>query len=284
MKYLYYCFGGGLGHITRFNAFCNTLSIEPILLTALKDVTEGQIKTFAQDVILLPKECYTNKNNLKKWVGDCINEVKPDKFIIDAFPCGILGELTDLYEFDNIKIEYIARILKLDEYLKRIDGTFPKFSKIWQVEDLDEKQNKWLNMLAIKNNIEIDKLKLIYPNNEKYRKISLPKNFWLIVHSGSEDEVRDLYEYARDIATLENLEPNFVVIGQITRPNFLPNNIPYYSFYPVTNLLKKADRVFSGAGFNIMHQMEEMKEKHVVLPFNRPLDDQYIRVKLMRGK
>lgn len=279
MKYLYYGFGGGLGHITRFNAFCHTFSVNPILLTALPKVANNEIKTFAKEIFLLPQKYYKNKTGLRNWIIECINKIKPDKFIIDTFPGGILGELTDLKELDNIEVEYIARILKTNVYLKRISGNFPKFSKIWQIEDYDEKQTNWLKNLALLNNIKIEKINLIYPDSDEDKKIILPNNCWLIIHSGSVNELKELYEYANDIASLENKSPNYVVIGQCNKPDFLPTQTPYYSIYPVTNLLNKAEKVFSGAGFNIMHQMKEMKEKHVVLPFERPLDDQFLRVK-----
>ncbi len=279
---LYYGFGGGLGHITRFNAFCYTFDIKPILLTAIKNISKGKIKPLAKDVIVLPQEYHQNKISFRKWIIDCINKIRPNKLIIDAFPGGILGELTDLKELNSIKVEYIARILKINSYSKRIEGNFPKFSKIWQIEKLDENQKNWLNKLAAANNINIDYINLEYPDSFEDLKIELPKNCWLIVHSGSEKELQELYEYAKDIAIIENQSPNYVLIGQIPRPSFLDKSIPYYSIYPVNNLLKKADKVISGAGFNIMQQMNQMKEKHLILPFERPLDDQYLRVKLMK--
>ena len=181
------------------------------------------------------------------------------------------------------KIEYIARILKTDIYQKRINGEFPKFSKIWKIEDLGDKQNIFLQKLSQENNIPINNLKLIYPPSNADSSIALPSNCWLIIHSGNQEELKNLYDYAKDTALLENASPNFAVVGQIPRPNFLPNHIPYFSVYPITSLLKKASKVISGAGFNIMQQMSNMKEKHIVLPFERALDDQFLRVKLAKN-
>ncbi len=239
------------------------------------------IETFAQETLIFPSEQPNNKILLRNWVLKQINEIKPDRLIIDAFPGGILGELTDLPELSTInQIEYIARILKTDVYQKRLNGNLPKFTKIWQVEELGKEQNLFIENLAAANNILINILKLIYPESEADSKIKLPNNCWLIIHSGNYDELQELYNYALDTAMLENISPNMAVIGQIQRPDFLPENIPYYSAYPITSLLEKADKIISGAGFNLMQQMSQNKANHLVLPFERPLDDQFLRVKL----
>ena len=283
-KILYYCFGGGLGHITRFFAFCNTTGIKPVLITANNKIDKVLLNCFAKDVFVLPDNLATNKEGLRNWLYEIIKRISPDRFIVDAFPGGILGELVDFRELDDIKIEYIARILKLETYNKRLNGRLPKISKIWQVEKFGEEQSIWLKNLANENKIGIDKLRLDYPDFNNDFSISLPQDCWLIVHSGSEQEVLELYEYASDVAMVENLSPSFVVVGQVSRPEFLPNEIPYYSVYPVTGLLKKASRVISGAGFNIIQQMALMREKHMALPFERPLDDQTLRLKLIQYK
>ena len=71
------------------------------------------------------------------------------------------------------KIEYIARILKTDIYQKRINGEFPKFSKIWKIEDLGDKQNIFLQKLSQENDIPISNLKLIYPSSDADSSITL---------------------------------------------------------------------------------------------------------------
>ena len=250
-------------------------------MTAIPESATRKIQTFAQETLLFSTEQINNKSELRAWVCKQIEEYKPDKLIIDAFPGGILGELTGLTALEQIKnIEYIARILKMDVYQKRLEGDLPKFSKIWKIEECGEDQNIFLKKLSQANNITINNLKLIYPTSDADSSISLPPNCWLIVHSGNLDELQNLYDYAQDIALLENTSPNFAVVGQIPKPDFLPNNIPYYSIYPVTSLLEKASKVISGAGFNIMQQMSLKKEKHIVLPFERALDDQFLRVRL----
>lgn len=245
---------------------------------------QTNIQTFATKILLYPCEQPNNKIILRNWVCKQINKIKPDRLIIDAFPGGILGELTDLPELNQInQIEYIARILKTDVYQKRFNGNLPKFTKIWLVEELGKEQKLLIEKFAAANNALITKLKLNYPVSVVDSSIILPPKCWLIIHSGSDNELQELFNYAQDTAMLENISPNFAVIGQIQRPVFIPDEIPYYSIYPVTTLLEKADKIISGAGFNIMQQMSEMKKKHLVLPFDRALDDQFLRLKLTKS-
>ena len=250
-------------------------------MTAIPKEYAYKIKTFAQETLLFSSEQPNNKIALRNWVSNKLKEIKPDKLIIDAFPGGILGELTDLPELNQVKeIEYIARILKIDSYQKRLNGNLPTFTKIWEAEELGQNQKMFLVKHSKNQNIPIAPLKLVYPSSDADSSISLPSNCWLIIHSGNQEELQSLYDYAQDTALLENTSPNFAVVGQIQKPDFLPSNIPYYSVFPVTTLLEKASKVISGAGFNIMQQMSNMKEKHLVLPFERALDDQFLRVKL----
>ena len=253
-------------------------------MTALPKASENNIQTFAQKTLLFSSESVNNKSALKNWICKQIEEIKPDKLVIDAFPGGILGELTDLKELKQIKnIEYIARILKTEIYQKRLEGKLPSFSRIWKIEELGKSQSLYLEKLSQVNNISVTNLKLNYPFSDADSSIHLPPNCWLIIHSGNLEELQNLYDYAQDVALLENTSPNFAVIGQIPKPDFLPSHIPYYSVYPVTSLLEKAGKVISGAGFNIMQQMSNMKEKHIVLPFERALDDQFLRVELTKA-
>ena len=276
-KILYYCFGGGLGHITRFRAFCHTLKIKPHLLTNT-DVFPLKVELSAESISVLPVEYGSDKAFLRKWFLGKLKEIRPEKVIVDAFPGGILGELCGLLELDNVEIEYIARILRVDSYEKRLCGQIPRISKIWQVENFDKKQTFWLKELALQNKSGIERLELEYPVSTADFNILLPENTWLIVHSGSEEELFQLWEFANETALLEQDCPNFVVVGQSERPAFLKAEIPYYSIYPIGSLLEKAERVVSAAGFNIIQQMKDMRHKHLVLPLERALDNQYQRL------
>ncbi len=54
MKTLYYCMGGGLGHITRFLAFCHTTGVNADLVT--------NSPAAAQGLITLPKSSTFQKS------------------------------------------------------------------------------------------------------------------------------------------------------------------------------------------------------------------------------
>jgi hypothetical protein len=47
--------------------------------------------------------------------------------------------------------------------------------------------------------------------------------------------------------------------------------------YPAWPMFQRADRIISGAGFNVMRQAEPYRKKHRFVPFPRALDDQYTR-------
>lgn len=243
-----------------------------------KSLVDGRINTFAHRLSLLPESFAFDKEAFKAWFRSQLEAEKPDKLVIDAFPGGILGELCDLPELENIKIEYIARILKVEAYKKRLTGNLPHVDKIWHIEPIASDQEAWLKTMGA----PIERLNLKYPVPIEHLNISFSENTWLIVHSGSESELFQLWEYAKDSALLEGNKPAYAVVGQCNRPDFLPSFVPYYIEYPVTHLLLKAAKVISAAGFNMMKQMDDMRVKHLVLPFVRPLDDQFIRLKLRR--
>lgn len=246
-------------------------------MTATREsLIKGKIKTFAEKLLLLPGNFVSNKDAFKSWFCAQLEAEKPDKLIIDAFPGGILGELCGLPELKNVEVEYIGRILKVEAYKKRLKAPLPPIGRIWQIEPLSTDQEAWLKSMGA----PIERLDLEYPASTEDSNIGLSENAWLILHSGSESELFQLWEYAKDAALLEEVKPVFAVVGQCDRPDFLPVSVPYYSLYPVASLLTKVAKVVSAAGFNIMKQMEGLKTQHLVLPFDRSLDDQFLRLKL----
>lgn len=281
MKILYYCMGGGLGHVTRFLAFCHTQNIRPILLTAVDIEKICQIEIPAEKIIVMPRELAENRVAFTDWVHQQFRNEKPDKLIVDSFPGGIMGELCGFDCLKSVDCEYIVRILKLDVYSRRLRGELPAFSRFWQVEKLGKQQDQWLKDYAEFCGASVAELELEYPEAEENSDLAIDNDFWLIIHSGNEDELRVLFEKAQKVAKNEGITPKYVVVGQCTRPDYLPAEVKYCSIYPANSLLKQADKVFSGAGFNLMTQMKSMRYKHICMPFHRALDDQHLRLDLI---
>lgn len=287
MTVLYYCMGGGLGHITRFNAFCHTTQTQPVLLTNCAAEITGQIKTFSGRCLFPDARDLSDKASLGKWLQKVLQTEKPRKLIVDAFPGGILGELGALPELRDLECEYLARILNINRYLPRINGILPKFSQIFRLEKLHDDHENLLNSLSA----TVSDLTLVDPpairsegaELEGIAKM-LPKKFWAIIHSGNDDEIEQLWQYARQTAELEGVNPGFVVVSPGAKPSFLPTSAMHFNIYPADLVMMRATRLFSAAGFNIMRQIRHIQQikhrkiRHEILPFPRALDDQFFRV------
>jgi len=277
MTTAYYCMGGGLGHITRFSAFCRHFALRPALLTNCELVRSGVIEPDAGPILIPDEADNTDFDSFRTWISSAIERCRPDKLIIDAFPGGILGELCDLPALKGIECNYLARILDLSAYQSRLSGALPAFTKIYRVEQLGDKQKIWLQSLQA----PIEELALPYQvQDKKSDYIELPDNCWLIVHSGNTDELEQLWQLARQTAEIEEQTPAFAMVSPGRRPEFLPDTIAHYSLYPADDLIAQCTRVFSAAGFNIMQQMKNSSKKHHVLPMPRALDDQFLRCRL----
>lgn len=268
---LYYCLGGGYGHLTRFLAFCHTFSLNPELITASADLIEKFPLPTEVKVHVPDEQAIADQESFSIWLEKLIVDRKPPLFFIDAFPGGILGELCNIKILEQVECVYLARLLKWQEYLRRISGTFPKFSKILRLEELSPEHEIFLKDCAC----PVKDVQLIDPPMEKIS--DLPAGFWLVIHSNSGDELEQLWNYALDTARLQKASPFFVVVAPGSRPAYLPNDALHLDTYPATSLLKDAAKVISAAGFNICRQMQPYREKHLLMPFKRSLDDQFLR-------
>jgi hypothetical protein len=272
VKTMCYCMGGGLGHVYRHLALWQHLN--PYVITNCEAVKNGSIKLDGAGCFIPEPKDYADAEHLKKWVYGVIDEVKPDKIILDAFPAGVLGELSDLNADFDIECEYTARILKVADYMKRVSGRLPRFTKVNLAEKLGEGQYGWIKGMGA----ELVNIKPVYSKNGA-PVVELPKQCLLVVHSGKLSEVEQLVRFAEKIAEAENIDKNIVVIGQAKGISDIFN----YQCHETLNahlLFDKAYAVFSGAGYNTMHQMSETKVNHYVIPFARPLDDQFLRLKM----
>ena len=53
--------------------------------------------------------------------------------------------------------------------------------------------------------------------------------------------------------------------------------------YPVEAHLAHAERIITGAGFNLMHEAAPFRDRHVFTPFPRVLDNQFARAAAARS-
>lgn len=275
---LYYCLGGGLGHITRFLAFRHTFAVEPELITACKSIANGQME-LEDTRIHVPNDFdVSSRESFREWISMIIAANPPAQFIIDSFPGGILGELCDLPALANIDCVYLARHLKWQEYLHRVQGKMPEFSQICLLEKLSQDHFDFLE----EQRAPLKKLKLVDPAAPEVS--DLPDDYWLVIHSDAGNELQSLWEFAQESAKLEVVKPFFVVVCPGKKPDFIPPGILHLDIYPAHGMFQAAARVFSGGGFNIVRQMEPFRSKHRILPFPRSLDDQFFRAREIQAQ
>ena len=249
---LYYALGGGLGHLTRGRRVLEALRIEASLVTASSYASDPRV-TGTFPVIHVPPHLEGDVDAHREW----LRALAPSRMIVDTFPCGIQGELCGL----DVPMDLVARPLRWDEYRRAVPGPLPRFERVWRMEDAA----------------------LFYPReSESGGDAAALLNYWLIVHSGPEDEVRELVAYTEELLRVEP-NPERVLVATRCAIN-VPPNFEIIDAYPVTHLYANATRIVSAAGFNVMLETEPYRDKHHVIPFARKFDDQFARAALRRIK
>ncbi len=273
---LYYAFGGGLGHLTRASAVMYTLGYQSNDFFILTSSEYASLVFKEENIVKFPKDLYAFPGELKVRIESIIIHYKIDVFFIDSFPFGINGELNNL-QIGNCRINYIARLLNWTNYCELVSNFKLRIDTSFIVEKLPDNQLSFI--LNYSNRNQYLDLKYPTPNNfEKTDKIlaQIETPFWLIVHSGDFNELNLLYQYAKDLAELENQKPNYLIISQVNMKDvLLPCKL--INYYPASEFFTTAEKIFTGCGFNAMAQTVQYIDKHHFIPFKRRFDDQFIR-------
>jgi hypothetical protein len=61
------------------------------------------------------------------------------------------------------------------------------------------------------------------------------------------------------------------------RPSSLPPRAQWRDVYPIVSCFGYAERIVTAAGFNIMAEIEALRERHRFVPFPRLLDGEFAR-------
>lgn len=271
----FYAMGGGLGHLTRVRAFIHTYQIpKPVkVITANRSVFKFFTK---EEVIFIKAEAATTRDKLSEKIHTAVVDFTFDHLFIDTFPCGILGEL------DNGLIQYhqkhyLARRLIWKNY--EYNGSkVEDFNHVYRFEPLEAEHQEFINS---RSKMIIDaRLDFFTARSKKKSSVdmdSLTQPIWLIVHTTHQAELHMLVDHAKDIASIEQIEPKLVILSdvKIISPDsgvLLHDENPM-DWYP------KAARIFTAAGFNTWYQLAPWRNKQTALPFKRKFDDQFWRVK-----
>ena len=65
-------------------------------------------------------------------VADSLDSLRPERIIVDAFPLGLRGELAGI----DVPLDYVARLLRWDEYRRCVPQPLPRFGTTYLVEEV----------------------------------------------------------------------------------------------------------------------------------------------------
>ena len=289
---LYYALGGGLGHLTRARRVLEALALDATIVTASPYARDPRV-TGGIPIVEVPAHLEHDLEAHRAWM----RALDAERLIVDTFPGGIQGELCGL----EMPMDLVARLLRWDEYRRAVPHELPSFETTWIVEELTPDHDAFVRA----NSRHVVSLECGGNASAFVRTAGVPpadvrasrphsctrdacasaaetaavrclESFWLIVHSGPEDEVRELIAYASELRALAIDAPERILVA--TRcDTSLPAGFERIDSYPVEDLYPNAARIISAAGFNVMLETEPWRHKHEVVPFARRFDDQYRR-------
>jgi hypothetical protein len=228
---VYYAMGGGLGHATRARRVLEALRIDDAVIVA---------------------SCKPDPRVTGRYrVADSLDGLHPKRIIVDTFPLGLKGELVGI----DVPLDYVARLLKWDEYRRCVPGELPRFGTMYVVEE-------------VSHTVPCDRVLNLTLNPARCPPLAARSAYWLVVHSGPAEEVHDLIAYAEELQNLEHDPSEIIVVTQCGLG---------LDVVPASALFANAKRIVSAAGFNVMLETEPYRDKHHILPMPRRFDDQFAR-------
>ncbi len=272
---LYYAAGGGLGHLTRATALLGRL--EPgrpaALLTASPFARDPRV-TGGLPVVAIPRELEADLPAYRAWLEALLASGDYDALYVDSFPGGILGELCGPAALGGLTLRHAARRLKWAAYERRLAGALPRYERTYVLEPLEQPHADALADCST----QVEALTLAPPQPGPAPDGPWPgdRPLWVVVHSGSREEVADLVAYADDQRRLEGSPAHLLVVSP-DPPDELPPGASTVDLYPASDLYPAADRIFTACGFNCMREAEPYRDRHRFVPYERALDDQHAR-------
>ncbi len=279
---LYYALGGGLGHLTRAVTFLQQqgLQAQSVILAATRLLEDPRVAGGIA-TLRVPDEMQYSRTGLRDWLSEQIENQRPRLICVDAFPGGLLGELCELPKLAEIELWHLARLLQWPRYAATLEGQLPRYSRIWRLEPLLAEHEAILQAHC-DNIIDL-----------RWGQASMPaagarpatpshcESYWLVLHSGPQDEVAELVAHADEMRRIEGHAVQIIVCSQAV-PSQLPEHCRAVDVYPATALIANATRIFSAAGFNVIRETAGCRQRQHIIPFLRRFDDQYERARRAR--
>jgi len=244
----YYALGSGLGHATRARRVLDALGIgDAVIVAAVAD------------------ERVTGRYR----VVDSLRGLKPERIIADAFPLGLFGELAEV----DVPLDYVARLLRWDEYRRCVPHPLPRFGTTYVVEPVTHEVpcERVVDLTGSAGVLAGWTGGVPPPPRRDGAQPAVETTalrYWLVVHSGPEEEVRELVAYAEELQRIERDSTPIVVVSQCGIG---------IDLVPASGLFAHAARIISAAGFNVMLETEPYRDRHHVVPMPRRFDDQFAR-------
>jgi hypothetical protein len=276
-----YAQGGGLGHLTRIQAFLHTTRCRDTvtILTGSPFAADPRV-VGGRDVLPAPRGL--DRDALSHWVGTVLADLAPRELLIDAFPAGLSGELHRGVVPEGTRVVHLARLLRWDAYRRLLPAAPLRFDQTWVMEPLDPAHTSYLGSVTSPGPMALTLVEPPAAPPAASHAGAWPGDpapapgGWLIVHTGPTAEVLDLVEYARESAAAENTRPRFTLISP-RRPAGLPAEVAHLDVYPAWPLFPAAERIITAAGFNAVRQLTPWRSRHRMIPFPRRFDDQFAR-------
>lgn len=274
---LYYALGGGLGHITRAVSLYNTLGMKCSMIV----VTNSEVNyTSKNNKISVINVKGVGLHNVIDRVLNLISDNKVRSLFIDSYPSGLYGELIQIADkLEGLELIYVARVLDICDYARKINKFSPVYDKTIIVEELNNDHMATIDDISkLTFRVELA-VRRAAPTAAISRMIkewdASGNKVWLIVHSGSSSEIDELVKHAASLSGSEEVKPDIFLVSSTKYDNELIKRI---EAYPADALIARADKVITGYGFNSCQQGEQYKDKHIKMPFKRPFNEQHLRM------
>lgn len=280
--HLYYAMGGGLGHLVRAKKVLHALSVTDFkVITAHQNVPSPLFDS--SQLLYIPEKWSKTPQRVMATVEKWRDALDINTILVDTFPDGILGELNLASQPSNVRKIHVARYVHWPKYQQFLMWK-NRFDTALVIDELHPEQSGYIHHHA-------KTVKALPLNKEtgsqnshtviKKLKNSSAQPLWVVVHSFSPIELRELISYAEETARIEKLSPHIVICTNIPQHQVSDfadkKQFSYANHYPASDFFPYADRIFTACGFNCMQETLDFTAKHQFLPFPRKYDDQFKR-------
>ena len=277
MRILYYCPGGGTGHIVRGYSILRELKKIHELFVIASTPFVSILNNSSISVFKIPGE-HENSLDNSIIIKNIIDFIKPELIIVDTFYYGYYGELLHYLQSKSLKKIFIFRY--------RQDKISHPDLSCYDLVIIPEPPGSWPLLEENHNFIRAGYIVCRKPDELKpadqallYLRVSSQgKKIILVMHSGYGYEGENLFYMASQAVSelkREDLIVRFASMKHLINPKLSPCHINYF---PVVELLKPVDIVISGGGYNTYHEISMVGKKKILTAFDRKIDDQSVRI------